>query len=375
MHCSLLTTLNELNNKIPNLDEVEIDNSIAPQQSCNIKATSTGPHGDPKQLLKVIGFNAGRGSYWAEFAEMVEIMPELEKPDLIILNDMDIGMARSGNVHTARKLAFRLGMNYAWGLEFVELTNGNWDEQNKTVGMENSLGLHGNAILSRCPIYDPMIYRDKLDERYFSNHKFSGNAYGSEKRLGGRMGLFVRTGEINLNDTSTPPAANQNNTQMKSSPAVPHVIVGSVHKLGEKTYRKEIWDYLRFGQFPNITDDEVQIQIGASRNSHTLGTVVSGDLSSRQFCTQAGLRNLDKPQKHKTFPASCKEGRLGNWRGDQFCGTMKVFGDDQSILPCYESVKTQQENTATNNGSVTDKTIQISDHSIIQISLEMNFLK
>ena len=347
---------NELNKQIPNLDMVEIDNSIAQVHSCNINSTDDVS----KQLLKIIGFNAGRGSYWAEFAEMIEAMPELEKPDLIILNEMDIGMARSRNVHTTKKLAFRLGMNYAWGLEFVELSNGNWEEQNQTSGMENSLGLHGNAILSRCPIYDPMIFRDKLDERYFSHVKFSGNAHGSEKRLGGRMALFVRTGPMKWNESSFKESTTQNVTKI---PPAPHVVVGSVHKLGEKTYRKEIWEYLGFGEFPNITKDEEQNKMGECVNNHTLGIVVSGDLSSRKFCTQAGLRNLDLPMKHKTFPASCEEKRLGYWRGDQFCGNMKVSGDDKSILPCYKSQNTIESLNAT---------VQISDHSIIQTFLEMN---
>ena len=347
-----ITPANELNKQVPNLDKVEIDNSIALPQTCRIGTAQQ--QSNERQLLKVIGFNAGRGTYWAEFAEMVEMMPELEQPDLIILNEMDIGMARSGNVHVTRKLAFRLGMNYAWGLEFVELTNGNWEEQNKTMGMSNAMGLHGNAILSRCAIHDPKIFRDELDERYFSHKKFSGNAYGSEKRLGGRMGLFVRTGG------SYP----SNNSSLSE---IPHVIVGSVHKLRDKTFRKEIWDYLDFGPFPKIKDDENLTLKGVPSNNNTIGTIISGDLEARSFCTQSGLSNLDRPQKHKTFPADCETQRLGNWRGDQFCGNMKVHGDDQSILPCYKSATTSHSNASSFNG-----TVQISDHSIIQISLEMS---
>jgi hypothetical protein len=40
--------------------------------------------------LYIIGFNASRGEYWAEFAEMIELLPELNK---LIMNEMDIGMA------------------------------------------------------------------------------------------------------------------------------------------------------------------------------------------------------------------------------------------------------------------------------------------
>lgn len=348
------TTLgNELNKEIPNMDHVEIDNSIASPQSCQIDTLPPNGQGE----LNVVGFNAGRGVHWAEFAEMIELMPELQKPDIVVLNEMDIGMARSGNIHTTRKLAFRLGMNYAWGLEFIELTNGSWEEQNQTKGMENALGLHGNAILSRCPMYDPMIYRDKLDERYFSNKKFTGNAHGAEKRLGGRMGLFVRSGQ-NLKKS-----ASVNNDILSLGP---NLIVGSVHKLKESTHREEIWEYLGFGSFPNITVDMKVKQVGISRYNNTIGVVASGDLESRGFCTESGLRNLDKPQKHRTFPADCEKQQLGLWRGDQFCGNMKVLNNDRSILPCYKApISSQGDNAHNING------VQISDHSIIQISLSM----
>ena len=78
-------------------------------------------------------------------------------------------------------------------------------------------------------------------------------------------------------------------------------------------------------------------QVGISRYNNSIGVVASGDLESRGFCTESGLRNLDKPQKHRTFPADCEKQQLGLWRGDQFCGNMKVLNDDRSILPCYKA--------------------------------------
>ena len=357
------TSGNELNKQVPNLDHVEIDNSIASTESCCI--------GDSEQVeLNIIGFNAGRGKYWAEFAEMIELLPELNKPDLIIMSEMDIGMARSGNMHTTRKLAFRLGMNYAWGLEFVELTNGNKEEQNMTVGMKNALGLHGNAILSRCPLYNPKIFRDKLDERYFSNKAFKVNAMGTEKRLGGRMGLYVHTGpspDSMADKSSLVMIGNQTTLSL-----APHVIAGSVHKVKEDTFRKEIWEYQGFGQFPKIYKSEKVKQNGVSLYKNNRGVVSSGDLESRGFCTESGLKNLDKPQKHRTFPASCAKQQLGNWRGDYFCGNMKALYDDISILPCYNVQEAEFTNSTSDSKNAVG--VQISDHSIIQIRLEMNEL-
>jgi hypothetical protein len=43
---------------------------------------------------------------------------------IIILNEMDIGMVRTYQQHMTWQMAYSLGMNFAWVLEFVELTIG-----------------------------------------------------------------------------------------------------------------------------------------------------------------------------------------------------------------------------------------------------------
>ena len=330
---------NELNKQIPNLDHVEIDNTIASADACKI--------GTPGRTLKVVDLNAERGIYWSEFAEMIDRDPRLSNPDILILNEMDIGMARSRNVHTTRNLAFRLGMNYAWGLEYVELTNGNQEETEATAGMTNDMGLHGNAILSSCPIFDPILVRDDLEEVFFSDKKVKKNAMGFERRLGGRMGMFVRTGKVDLEKNSV------------TALSLPHVIAGSVHKVQPLTHRERLWQYFGFGAFPDGLGKDKSPPPGQAPN-YVLGIAMAGDLESRQFCPHAGLRNLDKPQKHKTFPSDCPTKRLGNWRGDQFCGNMEVAGEDISLLPCYIGPTDPTNSTG----------LQISDHAILQIELK-----
>lgn len=250
---------------------------------------------------------------------------------------LDLGMARSGNIHTVQQLGLRLGMNYAWGIEFVELTNGNWEEQNATHGKKNTIGLHGNAVLSKCPIYDAKIFRDALSKDYFTNKANKLNARGSEVRLGGRMALFARTGP--------------QQSSKAGSNSTPHFIIGSVHKVMPKTHNRRIWDYLGFGTYPDNEQDRPPGAPQALKNKELLGVIASGDLESRAFCPYAGLNNLDRPHKPQTFPASCKENRLGRFRGDYFCGVTKVFRKDKSILPCFLGK-------------------QLSDHSIIEIMLE-----
>jgi hypothetical protein len=62
--------------------------------------------------------------------------------DVVILNEMGIGMARTDQQHTTKLMAQMLNMNYAWGLEFVELTDGDKEEQGMFGGLPNFHGLH-----------------------------------------------------------------------------------------------------------------------------------------------------------------------------------------------------------------------------------------
>jgi hypothetical protein len=86
---------------------------------------------------------------------------------VILLNEVDLGMKRSGYAGVARELADTLRMNYAFGVEFVEvdpLYTGDERTEMKTPEETQALaddlradparfrGLHGNAILTRFPL-------------------------------------------------------------------------------------------------------------------------------------------------------------------------------------------------------------------------------
>lgn len=186
--------------QLRNLSAVEVVNGISP--ACP----------PVHQQLEVMAFNAERGKYWLTLAHMIRGRAKL--PDVLILNEMDIGMARSQNTHTACLLAHALEMNYAWGLEFMELSRGNQAEQEATANQQNELGLHGNAILSRCRLIpgSGSILRDTLDNAYFTEKPSFTNAYGYEVRLGGRMAMLV---DVNVSKA--------------------RLKVGSIHKLGGAT--------------------------------------------------------------------------------------------------------------------------------------------
>lgn len=92
----------ELNTEVlPIIDIPEVGNNYFPLEA------------DPSNQIRLrIGeWNAERGGNW-------NVLPNfIENPDILILNEMDWGMARSGNVHTIRQMARSLHMNYAYGVE------------------------------------------------------------------------------------------------------------------------------------------------------------------------------------------------------------------------------------------------------------------
>ena len=87
-------------------------------------------------------------------------------------------MARSGNRDVPHDLARELGMGVAFSPCYLNLTKGNGAE--RCSAGENTLGLHGNAILSRYPLSGLRVHsltngRDKLS--------------GPERRIGRQRGI------------------------------------------------------------------------------------------------------------------------------------------------------------------------------------------
>src|SRR5262249_49475822 len=77
---------------------------------------------------------------------------QLAGADLVTLNEVDFGMARSGNRDVAHELAAGLGLFAAWAALFLETTRGRDDDALTAVDGDNRESLFGLAILSRWPI-------------------------------------------------------------------------------------------------------------------------------------------------------------------------------------------------------------------------------
>lgn len=108
-------------------------------------------------------------------------------PDIVLLSEVDHGMARTGQRHTTKEMAAQLGMTYAFGVEFHELDLGGATERAYCQDDFNALGWHGNAILSRVPFECTALIR--LDDHGHWFADASAAADPKQPRLGGRMAI------------------------------------------------------------------------------------------------------------------------------------------------------------------------------------------
>lgn len=138
------------------------------------------PPPPPPGALRVLFWNAERLKYGAASAELLGAA----EADVILLCEVDVGMARSGNGHTVEALAGRLGTGWCFAVEFVELDRGDARERTWHAGEQNRAGLHGAAILSRLPLGRPAMVRLETSGRWFDGR------FG-ERRVGGRMALLA----------------------------------------------------------------------------------------------------------------------------------------------------------------------------------------
>jgi endonuclease/exonuclease/phosphatase family metal-dependent hydrolase len=114
--------------------------------------------------------------------QLLEQAASLRAADVIVLNEADWGMQRSEYRNIPEELAELLGWNYAFGVEFIELSPVHRGLDNRqidgTIPVENVdvdryKGLHGTAILSRFPLKNVQLipYRTQAYDWYQEERK------------------------------------------------------------------------------------------------------------------------------------------------------------------------------------------------------------
>lgn len=131
------------------------------------------PSSSPDQNIKALAWNLERGIQMEGIIEALRTHPELSNKDVLMLPELDHGMARSGNRFVAAEVADSLGINYAFAPIYIPLQKGSGVEAE--MEGENTLSIHGIALMSPWPMknvhaIDLPNGKDKM--------------WGKEKRLG-----------------------------------------------------------------------------------------------------------------------------------------------------------------------------------------------
>ena len=135
---------------------------------------SLGP-GNSGTTFRVVLLNAMRGFNHRTFCTMLKTHKDLKGAPIVLLNEIDIGMARTGNKNVARELAKCMHMNYAYGAEFYERTLGQPHEKAKlNKSAANTHALRGNMILSTLPLRDEVLLRLPGTSAYWGKGGFDG---------------------------------------------------------------------------------------------------------------------------------------------------------------------------------------------------------
>jgi endonuclease/exonuclease/phosphatase family metal-dependent hydrolase len=130
--------------------------------------------------MRIVTWNIEKGKRWGMLEQCLS-HPSIRSADIFCLNEVDEGMARSGNLRIAYEIADRLGMQVVFGRTFKELTKGIGDEL-QAPG-ENTTAIQGNATLTRLPVLES---QNVLLPSCFDHSK------RLEKREGNRHALIVR---------------------------------------------------------------------------------------------------------------------------------------------------------------------------------------
>lgn len=130
------------------------------------------------ERVRIAAWNLERCLYPQQSARLLQ----RSGADIALLTEMDIGMLRTGQVHTVGAIAERLGHGYCYGLEFLELNQMEPPPGHARNGDTNRVGFHGNAITAAAPMCDPVVIG--LDEvaDWFT-------PAAQQRRVGRRMAL------------------------------------------------------------------------------------------------------------------------------------------------------------------------------------------
>src|SRR5215203_3887568 len=102
------------------------------------------------KFVSALAWNIERGNIFEGIVDALKNRDGLKDKDLLLLTELDYGMARSRNRFVAQELARELNLNYAFAPVYIALQKGSGVES-EAPG-ENTYSIHGLAMFSKYPI-------------------------------------------------------------------------------------------------------------------------------------------------------------------------------------------------------------------------------
>jgi endonuclease/exonuclease/phosphatase family metal-dependent hydrolase len=134
-----------------------------------------GPVPGTRTSIRVVDWNINRGS---RLSGIIEFLSST-KADLILLQEVDLNARRTRHLNIAREISQKLEMNYIFGREFQELTQ----------GPRTTPAYHGQATLSPWPLSQSRILRFHRQSSFWRPRWFLPKIPAFQERVGGRMAL------------------------------------------------------------------------------------------------------------------------------------------------------------------------------------------
>jgi len=133
----------------------------------------------PPDSIRVVNWNINRG---LRLQKVIEFLASA-KADVFLLQESDLNARRTHHLNVAKEIAQKLQMNYVFGREFQELTQGS----------HASPAYHGQATLSRWPLSNSRILRFRKQSNFWRPHWFLPEIEPFQERIGGRLALVCET--------------------------------------------------------------------------------------------------------------------------------------------------------------------------------------
>jgi endonuclease/exonuclease/phosphatase family metal-dependent hydrolase len=131
----------------------------------------------PHESFRIVDWNIERGTRLESILEFLKKC----KADLILLQEVDLNARRTRHLDVTREIARSLQLNFVFGKEFEELTQGS----------KGSPAYQGQATLSPWPIKNARLIRFRHQTTFWEPHWYLPRIEPFQERLGGRIALVV----------------------------------------------------------------------------------------------------------------------------------------------------------------------------------------